>query len=77
MAIDQHIRDAALHLGDTLRDRSWFSGVGIAEEMGRPVLMIYLSRRLPKKPAVEIPNVWEDVPVRIQEIGRIAPLKQR
>ncbi len=52
--------------------KPWFSSVGIGEESGRPVLIIYL-RRLPPKAERTFPQSYEGIPVRAQYLGKLVP----
>src|SRR5438093_9836023 len=72
MAFDEQTRQAAIRLGQELSGKPWFSSVGIGEEAGRPVLIIYL-RRLPPKAERTFPQSYEGIPVRAKHIGNVVP----
>ena len=63
MALDPQVRAAALHLGGQLQGESWFSSVGIGEDNGAPVLIIYARRKLPERSVKTLPESWEHFPV--------------
>jgi hypothetical protein len=75
MAFNEKTIYAATNLGDRLQGNPWFSSVGVAEEEDRPVLIVYLRR---KSKAIDglIPHVWEGIPVRLREIGKISSLSR-
>src|SRR6266566_1394888 len=72
MAFDEQTRQAAIRLGQDLSGKPWFSSVGIGEESGRPVLIIYL-RRLPPKAERAFPQSYEGIPVRAKRMGKLVP----
>lgn len=76
MAFDEKTIYAATNLGSSLQGKPWFSSVGVAEEENHPVLIVYLRR---KSKAIDnlIPHIWEGIPVRLREIGRVSPLVAR
>ncbi len=61
-----------MRLGKHLSGKAWYSGVGVAEEDEETVLVIYSRRRLPKNDA-DVPQSWEGLAVRVQQIGKIIP----
>lgn len=75
MAFNEETIYAATNLGDRLQGNTWFSSVGLAEEQDKPVLIVYLRR---KSKAIDslIPPVWEGIPVRSREIGKISSLSR-
>lgn len=73
MAFDEKILRAARNLGFGLQGKPWFSNVGVAEEGEHLVLVVYLTRK-PKNIAALIPEVWDGIPVRCREIGKVRPV---
>jgi hypothetical protein len=74
MEFNEQVKDAAKRLANKLS--LLFSGphVGIANENGRTVLVVYLSNRRHKR---DIPQEWEGYPVRIDYAGRFNPLSDQ
>lgn len=72
---DIELCSAAFHLGAHLNSkqfnnkRPWLSSIGIAGEAGNKVFVVYTNEKLPVRLKKLIPEIWEGVPVRIQEIG--------
>jgi hypothetical protein len=73
MAIDEKTRPAAIRFGQTLSGNPWYSSVGITENTGHEVLIVYF-RRLPPNGGKGIPKEWEGIPVRLQSIGKAVAL---
>jgi type I restriction enzyme, R subunit len=76
MAFDEQIKQAAIRLGKDLSGNSWYSSVGIGEDAGHPVLIIYLRRPTPKALS-SLPHVWEGIQVRAEHMGKIVPAQPR
>ena len=76
MAFDETTKLAAIHLGQRLGGMSWYSSVGITEEDGMPLLIIYSRRALPKS-SMTVPELWEGIKVRVQRIGKVVPAHPR
>jgi hypothetical protein len=72
MAFDVKTVQAAQRLGQHLSGKPWYSGVGIAGESNRPILVVYLRRR-PSRDDSGIPQSWEQIPVRAEHMGKILP----
>jgi hypothetical protein len=72
MAFSEETKQAARHLNSRFSGQPWLSSVGITEEAGRPVLLVYLSKHVSKSQS-GIPDIWEGVPVRTQYIGKVRP----
>ena len=70
MAFDDRTKRAAIRLGEALARNPWYSSVGISTDKGRPVLIIYTSRRIGRG---KVPDSWEGIPVRPQHVGRLTP----
>ena len=70
MAFDEATKSAAVRLGVALRNLPYVSNVGIAEDDGSSILIVYV-RRLPKKDG-SIPKTWEGIPVQVRRIGKVA-----
>lgn len=71
------LRHAAVSLKRELGDRGWLSSVGVAEESGGPVLVIYLSRPVPAKVLGALPRMWEQLPVVVRQMGKLVPAEKR
>jgi len=76
MAFDEQTKQAAIRLGQDLSGKPWFSSVGIGQDAGRPVLIVYLRRQPPKAQTV-VPRVWEGIPVRAENMGNVFPANPR
>jgi hypothetical protein len=74
MAFEEHTKQAAVRLGQRLSGKPWYSGVGVSEEGQRTVLIIYSRRRLPRGDR-DVPQSWEGLAVRVQQIGNIMPAR--
>ena len=61
-----------MKLGQSLREKSWYSSVGISEEGGHAVLIVYL-RKPPGQDGDSIPKQWDGLPVRSKRIGKLRP----
>lgn len=77
MEFDPKLRQAAVSLKRELEDRAWLSSVGVAEESGHPVLVIYLSRPVQAKALGALPSVWEHLPVMVRQMGKLVPAGRR
>ena len=73
MEFDEKTRQAAIRLGQNLSGNAWYASVGIGEEAGQEVLIVYL-RRLPPNGGKGIPQEWEGLPVRLQHLGKVVAL---
>jgi hypothetical protein len=73
MASDPKLIQAARSLGSGLRGRAWLSSVGIGEEDGHPVLVLYLSKQLQAKAIKALPSQWQQLPVKVQHLGKLTP----
>ena len=79
MSFDEATRQAAVRLGKTLSGKPWYSSVGITDQSGAPALIVYSRGRLPKGDT-SVPESWDGLPVRIQQLGmviRAQPTKAR
>jgi hypothetical protein len=74
MAFDETTKKAAIRLGRHLSGKPWYSSVGIAEEGGVPLLIVYSRRRLPKG-ETSVPESWDGMRVRVEHVGKIVPAK--
>jgi hypothetical protein len=72
MVFDKDIKASALRLGKIFQDKPWYSSVGISEENGTPVFIVYL-RTAPGKDRSSIPKDWEGYSVRTERIGKLRP----
>jgi hypothetical protein len=72
MVFDEQIKDSAIRLEQVIHDKPWFSSVGLSEEYGRPVFIIYL-RSAPGPERDSIPKQWEGFSVRTERIGKLRP----
>ena len=70
MVFDEKIRDSAMRLGEVFREKPWFLSVGLSEERGHPVFIIYL-RSTPGPERDSIPKRWDGFPVRTERIGKL------
>lgn len=75
MEFDETTKQAAIRLGQRLSGKPWYSSVGIAEEAGAPLLIVYSRRRLPKG-ETSVPELWDGLPVRVQQVGKVVPVQQ-
>jgi hypothetical protein len=75
MASEKNIKAAALELGRTFRGEPWFLSVGISEENGRPVLIVYLRKQPPRSKREVLPATWDSIPVRVTVMGRVQPAR--
>jgi len=73
MAFDPKLIQAARSLGSELSGRAWLSSVGIGEEDGHPVLVLYLSKPLQAKAIEALPSQWQQLPVKVQLLGKLTP----
>ena len=71
MAFDEPTKSAAVQLRINLRLLPYVEGVGIGDERGQPILIVYV-RRLPKKHD-NVPQTWDNLPVRLRLIGKVSP----
>ena len=72
MAFSEETKQAARRLNSRFSGQPWLSSVGITEEAGRPVLLVYLSKHVSKGQS-GLPDVWEGFPVHTQYMGRVRP----
>ena len=72
MVFDEQIKASAIRLGQLLSDKPWFSSVGLSEESGLPVFIIYL-RNAPGSDRDSIPKQWDGFTVRAKRIGKMRP----
>jgi hypothetical protein len=77
MEFDPKLRQAAVSLGRELGDRVWVSSVGVAEQSGHPVLVLYLSRPVQAKALSMLPSEWEHLPVMVRQMGKLIPAGKR
>lgn len=77
MEFDPKLRQAAVSLKRELGDRAWLSSVGVAEESGHPVLVLYLSRPVQAKVLGMLPGEWEQLPVMVRQMGKLIPAGKR
>ena len=75
MAFDETTKLAAIHLGQRLGGVPGYLSVGITEEGGKPLLIVYSRRALPK--SMTVPELWEGLKVRVQRIGKVVPAHPR
>jgi hypothetical protein len=72
MVFDEQMKASAVRLGQALSDKPWFSSVGLSEEAGVPVFIVYL-RSASKKEYDSIPKQWDGYAVRAKWIGKLRP----
>jgi hypothetical protein len=72
MVFDEHVKASAIRLGQALREKPWFSSVGVSEEAGRPVFILYL-RSAPGPERDSIPKEWDGFAVRTERLGKLRP----
>lgn len=77
MEFDPRLRQAALSLKRELGDRAWLSSVGVAEEAGHPVLVLYLARPVQAKALRMLPSEWDHLPVMVRQMGKLVPAGRR
>lgn len=63
---------AASTLYDSLSRNQWLVSVGVSEEGGRQLLVVYTNRR-PSISRTLVPNEWEGYPVALRQLGQIRP----
>ena len=73
MASDPKLIQAARSLGSELSGYAWFSSVGVGEEDGHPVLVLYLSKPLQAKTIKTLPSQWQQLPVKVKHLGKLIP----
>lgn len=76
MVYDDRVITAATNLGFRLQGNAWFSSIGVSEENGKTILIVYLRKR-PKVHDDPIPKTWDGIPVRLSEIGKVRSLQFR
>lgn len=76
MAFDEQTKQAATRLAQQLAGKPWVFSVGVSEEEGKPVIIVYLKSRNPRS---SVPEDREGLPVRTEYIGQVRPAspKQR
>ena len=72
MVFDDKTKESANRLWEEFKGKPWFSSVGLGEEEGQPVLIVYL-RRSAGNEQKRVPGSWDNIPVRVQTIGRVIP----
>ena len=77
MEFDSTLRKAAVSLGAALCDRPWLSSVGVGEDSGRPVLVLYLSKPVPLKVLQLLPSEWNHFPIMVRQMGKLVPAGNR
>jgi hypothetical protein len=72
MAFDEKVKVAAFQLGKRLDAKPWFWNVGISEEEGHPVLIVYLKDNASAAAKI-VPKEWQGMTVRMKRIGKLRP----
>lgn len=72
MVFGKDIEASARRFGKVFHDKPWFSSIGISEENGTPVFIVYL-RSAPGRDRNSIPKDWEGYSVRTERIGKLRP----
>ena len=72
----KNIRQAAITLDEELRQYSWLRFVGIGEEDGQDVFIVYVNKRNLKSIIPFVPKTWEGVPVIVRFIQQPVPIQQ-
>lgn len=72
MDSEEKFAHSAETLSEELRGMHGFSSVGIASG---PVLVVYFSRIMNGIRA-KIPSQWDSLPVKVEEIGTMRPLRR-
>jgi hypothetical protein len=57
----------------SLRAYPWFRFIGLGEEKGEPVVIVYVSRKNFSEILPLLPEVWYGVPVRVRYTGAPKP----
>ena len=73
MELSQELRKAASSLAEALQPIATVSSVGIGEEGGHPILLVYTSRQLKAGELRALPSHWENFPVRARNMGKVVP----
>jgi hypothetical protein len=73
MVFNNDIKASAMRLGEIFQDKPWYSSVGISEESGSPVFIVYLLRTPGRGELGSIPKEWEGRLVRTERIGKLKP----
>lgn len=63
---------AASTLYDLLSRHQWLVSVGVSEEGGRQLLVVYTNRR-PSSSHALVPQEWEGYRVALRQLGQIRP----
>lgn len=63
---------AASTLYDLLSRNQWLVSVGVSEEDGRQLLVVYTNRRSSISRTL-VPHEWEGYPVVLRQLGQIRP----
>ena len=69
----EDVRQSAMTLDEELRRFPWLRFVGIGEENGEAVFIVYVSKRSLKAITPLVPKVWEGVPVVVRHIQQPVP----
>lgn len=63
--------EKAAELQSYLHYPSWLNFIGLGEEDGKPCVYVYTNKsRIPRS---LIPDIWYNMPVKIQNIGKVKP----
>jgi hypothetical protein len=73
MEPNAELRNATLALADSLRHLPAVTSVGIGDENGRAVFLVYTSRELRKSEKQDVPAHWHNLPVLARKLGRVVP----
>jgi hypothetical protein len=67
------IRKTAMTLAEELRRFPWFRFVGIGEDKGKEIFIVYVSQRNLKTIKPLVPKTWEGVSVVVRYIQQPIP----
>ena len=67
----QFLQQITIELRKYLNDPQWLNFIGLGEENGSPCIYVYTNRS--RIPISTIPEIWYDMPVKVQNIGKVRP----
>jgi len=77
MDFSSELREAAVALGIELQTLPAAFSIGIGEEKGRPIFLMYTSRRLSRSESSSVPPEWRKIPVHMQVLGKLKPAVEK